>query len=62
MVYKQANEKFLSLSISEKEAFIRNVIESLMFVNEDTQKKVVDCFKKVNEELGISIEKQLSSF
>jgi catalase len=59
VVFKQANERFLSLSIKEKEAFIRNVIESLMFVNENTQKKVVDCFKTVNEELGLSIEKQL---
>lgn len=59
MVFQQANESFKSFNVEDKEALVHNLVESLMFVSDDVQKKVIECLKLVNEELGIEIEKQL---
>ncbi|MFV0518327.1 MAG: catalase-related domain-containing protein [Aminipila sp.] len=59
IVFQQANESLKSFSIADKEALIYNLVESLMFVTDDVQEKVIDCLKLVNEDLGATIQKQL---
>ncbi len=59
MVYQQANESLKSFSTADKEALIYNLVESLMFISDDVQEKVIECLKLVNEELGNTIQKQL---
>lgn len=59
MVYQQANENLKAFDTEDKEALIYNLVESLMFITEDVQKKVINCLKLVNEELGNTIERQL---
>ncbi|MHC1723628.1 MAG: catalase-related domain-containing protein [Aminipila sp.] len=59
MVYQQANESLKSFSTVDKEALIYNLVESLMFISDDVQEKVIECLKLVNDELGNTIQKQL---
>ena len=43
----------------DKEAIISNLVENLMFINDDVQEKVIECLNLVNEELGNTIQKLL---
>lgn len=59
ILFQQANESLKSFSSVDKEALVYNLVESLMFISDEVQEKVIDCLKLVNEELGNTIEKQL---
>ncbi|QHI73653.1 catalase-related domain-containing protein [Aminipila terrae] len=59
IIYQQANDSLKSFSPTDKEALIYNLVESLMFISDEVQEKVIECLKLVNEELGSTIQKQL---
>lgn len=59
MVFQQAGESLKTFSPAEKEALVFNMVESLMFIDEDVQEKVIACLRLVNQELGEKIQKKL---
>ncbi|QAT42905.1 hypothetical protein EQM06_06465 [Aminipila luticellarii] len=59
LVYQQANDSLKAFSTADKEALVYNLVESLMFISDEVQEKVVECLKFVNEELGDTIQRQL---
>jgi len=56
---KQAGERYTELSKKEKDHLIDNIAQSLMFVDERVQKKVVEHLKNANQEMGLSVEREL---
>lgn len=59
ILFKQANESLKSFSSADKEALVYNLVESLMFISDEVQEKVINCLKLVNDELASTIQKQL---
>ncbi|MCL2436431.1 MAG: hypothetical protein FWD00_00165 [Clostridiales bacterium] len=59
MYFKQAGERYLMMNQKERGNLIDNIVQSLMFVDEGIQKKVVGHFKKANADMGERIEKEL---
>ena len=57
--FKQAGERYLNMSKKERDNLIDNIVQSLMFVDEGIQKKVVEHFKKANGDMGLRIEREL---
>jgi len=57
--FEQAGERYLNMNKKEKDSLIDNIAQSLMFVDEGIQKKVVEHFKKANGDMGLRIEKEL---
>jgi catalase len=57
--FKQAGERYLDMNKKERDSLIGNIVQSLMFVDEDIQKKVVGHFKNANGEMGARIEREL---
>ena len=57
---KQASWQYQKMTTDEKETFVENVAESLMFVDENIQQTVLNCFRQVDESLETNLRKRLS--
>lgn len=50
--FSQAGDRYRSLSKREQDHLVDNIIENMMFVDDNIQEKVVGYFKKADEEFG----------
>lgn len=60
MEFKQAKRSYEEMSPKEREVFVANVTESMMFVEEEVQQVILDYFYRINDELGKNLEKSLT--
>jgi len=59
MVFIQAGEHYRAMTEKDKSHLISNMTESLMFVDEDQQQKIIEFLKKVDDEFGESVGRGL---
>lgn len=57
--FEQAGIRYHMMSEEEQTSLVTNIAESMMFLEKETQKDVLDYFFKVSDELGKKIEKRL---
>lgn len=57
--FKQAGVRYRSLNKKNQDHIVDNIIESMLFVNDSTQRKMVSHFLKADEELGNRIARGL---
>ena len=55
----QAGERYRSLTLKEKDRLVDNIIDHLMFVDDDIQEKVVGYFTQADQDFGARISRGL---
>lgn len=60
--FSQAGESYRSFSKEEQDCLVENLIDSLMFVDEKIQDKIIGFFIKADEEFGNRVKKGLDYF
>ncbi len=58
--FEQAKDRYQNMTQEEKESFINNVTESLMFEEEAVRQKVLEYLGRVDTNLGKILRKRLS--
>lgn len=59
MDLKQAGDRYAKMTREEKDHLIGNIVQSMMFLDEGIQKKVVGHLKQANQEMGSRVEREL---
>ncbi len=57
--FSQAGDSYRSMSTREQDTLINNIIDNLMFVDDEIQQKVVSYFMKADDEFGAKITRGL---
>jgi len=57
--FAQAGERYLSLSNTDQEHLVDNLIADLMHINKPIQQRVIENLTKANKELGRAVAKGL---
>lgn len=59
LLFKQAEEVYKSMAAEEKKALVYNIAESIMFIDEDIQEKLLKNLETVNAEFSFNIKQRL---
>lgn len=57
--FSQAGDHYRSMSKKEQDHLVENIIDSMMFINDSIQKRVVGYFMKADQEFGTRVAKGL---